>query len=60
MASFKKMGFQTFNDQNSNQVANDLLPAFNIDPDTTEIKHIRIYERKDDMFLATLMQWIQP
>jgi len=60
MLAFEKMGFQTLSDQDSDQVANDLLPAFNMDPHTTKIEHIRTCNRKNDMFHATLMQWIAP
>jgi len=60
MSSFEKLGFKTISDQNSDQVANYLLPAFNMDPDTTKIEHIRICNRKNDLFCATLMQWVTP
>lgn len=59
MQGFESLGFKTFSDQNSSQVANGLLPAFNIDPDTTAIEHIRICNLPDSIF-ATLMQWNSP
>ena len=60
MAGFEKLGFKTMSDQDSSQVANDLLPAFNIDPNTTELEHIRICHLPNDSFHATLMQWNTP
>ena len=59
MKGFEKLGFKTLSDQNSNQVANDLLPAFNIDPDTCKIEHIRICYLPDSI-CSTLMQWDDP
>lgn len=60
MSAFEKLGFQTLSDQNSDQVINDLLPAFNMDPDTTKIEHIRLCLQKNDCICATLMQWTNP
>lgn len=60
MDGFEVLGFKTMSDQDSTQVANGLLPAFNIDPETTEIEHIRICHLPKDSFCSTLMQWNNP
>ena len=60
MKGFEALGFLTMSDQNSNQVANALLPAFNMNPETTQIEHIRICHLPNDSFFSTLMQWNNP
>ena len=61
MNLFGKLGFKTIADQVGNdQVASDLLPAFNIDPATCVIDRIRICHLPNDNFCATLMKWVNP
>ena len=57
MSGFEKLGFLTVSDKDSSQVVKCLLSAFNIDPTTTEIEHIRMCHLPEDTFLSTLMQW---
>jgi NAD(P)-dependent dehydrogenase (short-subunit alcohol dehydrogenase family)/catechol 2,3-dioxygenase-like lactoylglutathione lyase family enzyme len=57
---FSALGFKKMTDQNSDQVAYDLLPAFGIEPSTSAIKHIRLCKLPADNFVATLMQWVKP
>lgn len=59
MKGFEQLGFKTLSDQNSDQILNGLLPAFSMDPATTEIEHIRLCNLPDSIF-ATLMQWNNP
>ena len=60
MKGFESLGYKTMSNQNKDQIANDLLPAFNIDPDSTEIEFIRLCSLPNDTFVATLMQWNNP
>jgi catechol 2,3-dioxygenase-like lactoylglutathione lyase family enzyme len=60
MSLFEKLGFKTFSDQNTDQVAYSLLPAFNIDPKTTLIEHVRMCKLPDASVFATLMEWTTP
>jgi len=60
MKGFEALGFETFSDQDSTQVMNALLAAFNICTETTEIEHIRMCNLPDDTLCATLMQWNHP
>lgn len=60
MRGFELLGYKTFSNQDKNQILNDLLPAFSIDPETTEIEYIRLCHLPEDTFLATLMQWNHP
>jgi len=60
LAVFDGLGFITLSDQNRDQVLNDLLPAFNMDPDSTVIDRIRLCQKPGDHFVLTLMEWIEP
>lgn len=60
MKTFEGLGFKSLSDQNSDQVGNDLLPAFNISSETTLIEHIRICLLPNDQFCATIMEWVNP
>lgn len=60
MRVFSHLGFQTMSDQTKTQVRNELLSAFQIDPKSTVIEHIRICHLPRDGFCATLMQWVHP
>jgi len=60
LSTFEKLGFQTMSNQKKDQVANDLLPAFKLDPKNTEIEFIRLCKLKEDSFVITLMQWLAP
>lgn len=60
LSAFEALGFNTLSDQNSEQVVVGLLPAFNIDPKSSEIKHIRMCKLPDDAFVATIMEWVHP
>jgi catechol 2,3-dioxygenase-like lactoylglutathione lyase family enzyme len=57
---FEALGFKTLSDQNKDQVIYDLLPAFNVDPETTVIDHIRLCKKPGDNMVATLMEWVTP
>jgi hypothetical protein len=60
MSVFEKLGFKTLSDQNKDQVVYNLLPAFNIDPKTALIDHIRLCKLPNDSVFATLMEWTSP
>jgi catechol 2,3-dioxygenase-like lactoylglutathione lyase family enzyme len=60
LSAFEALGFNSLSDQDSDEVDYDLLPAFNVDPKTTEIKHIRLCKLPDDAFIATIMEWVHP
>jgi NAD(P)-dependent dehydrogenase (short-subunit alcohol dehydrogenase family)/catechol 2,3-dioxygenase-like lactoylglutathione lyase family enzyme len=60
MPIFEALGFKTLSDQNKDQVIYDLLPAFNVDPETTIIDHIRLCKKPGDTMVATLMEWVTP
>ena len=52
--------FKTMSDQDSTQVENDLLPAFNKCPKTTVIEWIRLSVPSKGGIIATTMQWVNP
>lgn len=60
LSVFDALGFKKLSDQNRDQVVSDLLPAFNIDPESTIIDHIRLCQKPGDYFVATIMEWIEP
>ncbi|CAB9497302.1 Short-chain dehydrogenase/reductase family 9C member 7 [Seminavis robusta] len=57
---FEEMGFKTMSDQNKDQVVNGLLPAFNIDADTTVIDWIRLCSHPKDGIVTTIMNCTNP
>jgi len=57
---FENFGFKTMSDQNKDQVLNDLLAAFNIDPVSTVIEWIRLCYLPKGGIVATIMEWVTP
>ena len=58
--AFDALGFRSVYDAQPQQVQHNLLPAFNLSPTTTVIKHIRLAKLPEDAFLATIMEWVTP
>jgi len=55
-----KLGFSTMSDQNKDQVLEDLLPAFRLEPSTTVIEWIRLCNLPKGGVIATIMEWVSP
>ena len=60
LAAFDALGFRSVYDAQPHQVQHNLLPAFNLSPTTTVIRHIRLAKLPADTFLATIMEWVTP
>jgi NAD(P)-dependent dehydrogenase (short-subunit alcohol dehydrogenase family)/predicted lactoylglutathione lyase len=60
LSVFEKLGFETFSDQNSSQVRNELLPAFDLNPRDTIIQRSRMCKLPKDGIYATIMEWVNP
>lgn len=57
---FEELGFVSALDLNRDGVIEDLLPAFNMDPASTVIEHIRLCMLPKDSVFATIMEWVEP
>ena len=56
----ESLGFQTSFEQNKDQIANDLLPAFLLEPDTTVIEKIRHCAYAKGGIMPCVMDWTNP
>jgi len=57
---FEELGIKPMTDQNKDQVAGDLLPAFGLTAEETVIEHIRLARFPADHFVVTTMEWVKP
>ena len=57
---FEAIGFKSISNQNKDQVAEGLLPAFGLTGDNTTIEHIRMQSLPSDHFVVTAMEWVEP